>query len=136
MKRTFASLAAGLALACAAAVVAQAPAPQVAAPQLPPRYEVEVIVFANLNFNPGEERFDQELNGFAGEASTLREAPVFDDTNFGPLAPQPEPLPPPPVDPLAAQQALQLADALRVRLLQPEELKLGNEYRRLRAGAA
>jgi hypothetical protein len=135
MERTFASLAVGLALACAAAAVAQAPAPQVPPIALPPRYEVEVIVFANRNFDPSEERFDQTPNGFDGDAAALREAPVFDDTNFGPLAPRPEPLPPLPVDPLSAQQAEQQADALRVRLLRPEELKLGNEYRRLQAGS-
>jgi hypothetical protein len=38
-------------------------------------------------------------------------------------------LPPPPVDPLAVQRA----EALSVRLLRPDELKLGNEYRKLRA---
>jgi hypothetical protein len=125
MKRTFAPLCAGLLLA-ATAVVAQAPAPEA---QLPPRYEVEVLVFANTNFDPTEERFEQTLNGFAGGATALREVPVFDDTNFGPLAPQPEPLPPAPVDPLAAERA----EALSIRLLRPDELKLGNEYRKLRA---
>jgi hypothetical protein len=125
MKRTFAPLCAGLLLAATAAI-AQAPTPEV---QLPPRYEVEVLVFANTNFDTTEEHFEQAPNGFAGDATALREVPTFDDTNFGPLAPQAEPLPPAPVDPLAMQRA----EALSVRLLRPDELKLGNEYRKLRA---
>lgn len=128
MKRIFAPLCAGLLLAAAVAA-AQAPAPEA---QLPQRYEVEVLVFANTNFDPTEEQFDQTPSGFAGDITELREVPVFDDTNFGPLAPQAEPVPPPPVDPLAAERA----EALSIRLLREDELKLGNEYRRLRAVAA
>jgi hypothetical protein len=128
MKRIFAPLCAGLLLA-ATAVVAQAPAPTSPEPQLPPRYEVEVLVFANANFDPAEEHFAQALNGFADGNAALRDVPVFDDTNFGPLAPPVEPLPPPPIDPAAAARA----EALSVRLLRPDELKLGTEYRKLRA---
>ncbi len=117
-------------LAVSAAALAQAPAPPAAEPQLPPQYEVEILVFENLNFDPTEERFEATPNGFADDAAGLREVPVFDDTNFGPLAPNVAPLPP--VDPLAAQQA----EALRIRPLEPEELKLGNEYAKLRASAA
>lgn len=127
MKRTFASVCAGLLLAATAAI-AQAPTPTPEV-NLPPRYEVEVLVFANTNFDPTEEHFDQARNGFAGDATALREVPVFDDTNFGALAPQAEPLPQAPVDPLAVQRA----EALSVTLLRPDELKLGNEHRRLRA---
>ena len=117
-------------LAVSAAALAQAPAPPAAEPQLPPQYEVEILVFENLNFDPTEERFEATPNGFADDAAALREVPVFDDTNFGPLAPNVVPLPP--VDPLAAQQA----EALRIRPLRPEELKLGNEFAKLRASAA
>lgn len=131
MKRIFAPLCVGLLLAATAAV-AQAPAPPVPEVQLPPRYEVEVLVFANTAFDPTEEHFDQRLNGFSGGAAALREVPVFDDSNFGALAPPAEPLPPPPVDPAAAARA----EALSVRVLRPDELKLGAEYRRLRAIAA
>jgi hypothetical protein len=121
----------------AAAAQAPVPVPAPAEPQLPPQYEVEVLVFANRDFDPTEERFNQTLNGFDGDATSLRDVPVFDDSNFGPRAPPPvDPLQPveslQPVDPLAAQRA----EALRIRLLRPEQLKLGNEYRRLRAGAA
>ena len=123
-------------LAAASASVAQAPVVAPAAEeQLPPQFEVEVLVFAYRDFDATEERFDQELNGigFDGDAATLRDAPVFDDTNVGAAAPQTDDLEPfVPVDPLAAQRA----EALRIRLLPPEALKLANEYRRLRAISA
>jgi hypothetical protein len=122
-----------LLVAAAPAIVAQAPlapAPLSPAtePALPPQYEVEVLIFANRDFDPTEERFNEEPNAFDGAAATtLRDVPVFDDTNFGapPLATDPLE----PVDPLAAP----LAEALSIRPLRPEDLKLGNEYRRLRA---
>jgi hypothetical protein len=117
-------------LAASAAALGQAPAPPAAEPQLPPQYEVEILVFENLNFDPTEERFEATPNGFGDDAAALREVPVFDDTNFGPLAPNVGPLLP--VDPVAAQ----LAEALRIRPLRPEELKLGNEFAKLRASAA
>jgi hypothetical protein len=107
-------------LAASAAVVAQSPAPS-AEPQSPPQYEVEIIVFANLDFDPGEEHFEQADDLAGGAANGLREAPVFDDSNLGTSAPR--------VDPLAALQP----DPLRIRLLRPDELKLGSEYRRLQA---
>ncbi len=137
MKRIFGSVCAGL-LVAATVAVAQAPAPATPELQLPPRYEVEVLVFANTNFDPAEEQFDQTPQGFGNETLALRDAPVFDDTNFGPLAQQAEPLPPAiaeppaPVDPAVAARA----EALSVRVLRPDELKLTSEYRRLRAIAA
>ena len=103
-----------------------------AEPQLPPQYEVEIIVFANRNFDPTEERFEPTPNGFGDDAAALREVPVFDDTNFAPRGTADAVDPLAPVDPLAAQRA----EALRIRPLRPEELKLGNEYRKLRAIAA
>jgi hypothetical protein len=117
----------------ATAAVAQVPPPAEAAPI--PRYEVEVIVFANRAFDPTEERFRQTLDEFGVETTaTLREAPVFDDTRFPALGSQiaPPVAPPQPLDPLAAARA----EALRVRVLRPEELKLGNEYRKLSAISA
>jgi hypothetical protein len=128
--KSFAPLAAAL-LASSFVAVAQAPVPPAPDLQLPPQYEVELLVFANRSFDPSEERFDQSLSGFAGDAEALREVPVFDDTNFGPLAEQleAEPLP---VDPVAAQRAA----ALSIRPLLPSELKLNTEYRKLQAIAA
>ena len=127
--KPFALLTAAL-FAGTSVAVAQVPAPAADDLKLPPQYEVEVLVFANLTFDPSEERFEQAPNGFDGDAAALREVPVFDDTNFGPLASQPDPLLP--VDPLAEQRAA----ALSIRPLLPSELKLSAEYSRLRALAA
>jgi hypothetical protein len=118
-------------LACAIGARAQ---PQAAGPELPPRYEVEVIVFAHRDFDRTEERFDDSPAGFLdGPAAALREAPVFDESTFAPRgAPQAPFEPLAEVDPTAAAQA----EALRVRPLRPDELKLGTEYRKLRAISA
>ena len=134
--RSIASAAAAL---LASAAIAQAPQLD---PSLPPRYEVEVLVFAHRTFDPAEERFDFAPTGFGTEAP-LREAPIFDESLLNPplepVAPPPQPElqalpeePPSPEEVLAEQRAA----ALRVVPLRPEELKLGNEYRRLRALAA
>lgn len=121
----------GVLLASAAAL---AQAPQPAEPALPPRYEVEIIVFANRDFDPTEERFDDAPRGFGdGAAAPLRDAPAFDETTFAPstgTVPPAEPLPP--VDPLEARRA----EVLKTRVLAPAELKLGAEYRRLVAARA
>ncbi|HJR71230.1 MAG TPA: hypothetical protein VKA43_14400, partial [Gammaproteobacteria bacterium] len=60
--RWLATVSATAVAALAAAQAPQAP-PAADAPALPPRYEVELIVFANSQFDPGEERFDDTLNG-------------------------------------------------------------------------
>ncbi|HEY3518645.1 MAG TPA: CsiV family protein [Gammaproteobacteria bacterium] len=117
-------------IVCAVAAQAQAPRPA-AEPAPTPRYEVEVIVFAHRDFDPTEERFEQAPNGFDTTA-TLREAPVFDETTFAPPAIPQTPVNPPPLDPAAAERA----EALSIRPLRPEELKLGTEYRKLRAISA
>lgn len=110
-----------------------AQAPPAADPEPIPRYEVEVIVFAHRQFDPTEEHFDQTLNGFGDGAAALREAPVFDPSTFAPSgAPAPVFEPLAEVDPAAAERA----DALSVRPLRSEELKLVNEYRKIRAVSA
>lgn len=116
------------------AALAQAPQPPAADPALPPRYEVEIIVFANRSFDPTEERFDLGPNGFGDDAAAaLREAPVFDETTFAPREAPLVPVNPlTPADPLAAARA----EAFLVRPLLPTELKLGLEYRKLQAIAA
>jgi len=125
MRRILAFVAASI----AGAIGAQAQAPE---PALPNRYEVEVIVFAHRDFDATEERFAQTANGFDATAA-LREAPVFDETTFAaPLAIPPLPLEQPPVDPAVAARA----EALLVRPLRPDEMKLSTEYRRLRAISA
>lgn len=133
------SIATGCAAALLATVaVAQAPGPPPAEAAPIPRYEVEVIVFANRTFDPTEERFRQTLDDFGNDATaTLRDAPVFDDTRFPAAESQIRPIAPPvaapqPLDPLAAART----EALSVRVLRPEELKLGNEYRKLSAISA
>ncbi|HXS78758.1 MAG TPA: CsiV family protein [Gammaproteobacteria bacterium] len=119
-------------MACATGAQAQAPQAPAADPAPIPRYEVEVIVFAHRDFDPTEESFDQTLNGF--DAAALREVPSFDESTFASRdAPQTSVLEPlAEVDPLAAERA----EALRVRPLRPDELKLGGEYRKLRAISA
>ena len=113
-------------IACAIGAQAQAPQTPAAGPALPPRYEVEVIVFAHRDFDATEEQFNQSPDAF-GATGPLREAPVFDATTFAPRD-----IPQPPLDPAAAERA----EALRVRPLRPEELKLGTEYRKIRAISA
>ena len=129
MRRILAFVAASI----VGAIGAQAQAPQAPAaePALPQRYEVEVIVFAHRDFDPTEERFEQTANDF-GTTATLREPPVFDATTFAPPSIPPTPLVEPPLDPAAAARA----EALQIRPLRPEELKLGTEYRKLRAISA
>jgi hypothetical protein len=122
-------------IACAVGAFAQAPIAPALDPALPPRYEVEVIVFAYRDLDPTEERFQHAPKGFASDsAATLQEAPVFGDTaSDTALTPPPvDALPPPPVDPVAAARA----EALSVRLLAPEELDLNAEYRRIQAISA
>ena len=138
---SFAALAAGVLLAIAAVAVAQnPPAAPATAPPLPPQYEVEILVFANREFDPSEERFAQQPNDLANApVETLREVPVFDESTFGPLAQgaAPAPLTPPPADALtdtlSAPSLDLLAEVLRVRPLRRDELKLGKEYARLSA---
>ena len=134
--RSLALLLTGLAAAAAGTGgLAQAPPADAAAAALPPQYEVEIIVFANREFDPTEERFDQELEGFAGTAvDPLAPAPVFDETTFAPPATWTSPplrpeLPPDP----AVTAAL---EAVRIRPLPPERLTLNSEYRRITATPA
>jgi hypothetical protein len=134
-----------LAGAYVGAATAQAPVPDAAAaPPLPPQYEVEIIVFANREFDPTEERFEPTLHGLPAEPlvplAPLGEVPVFDETTL-PRAAPPEPTAPPEIagepqaDPLADARAA-AEEALRIRPLPASELKLVNEYRRLQSLSA
>jgi hypothetical protein len=133
--------------AVAVAVAQNAPAPTqpVPLPQAPvqtlpatpaepsiPQYQVEVLIFAHRDFDRGEEQFAHE-NGHAApiREQELRAPPVFDDSNFGPLAQNPAPG----EQPLLGENP-QGGDALaadpnefRFRLLRPEELQLTSQYR-------
>ena len=103
----------------------------------PPQFQVEILVFAYREFDRGEEQFAHEQDGAASAGpQELRAPPVFDDSNFGPLAQDPpragEPAPfgadaaAPAPDALAAEQ-----NEFRFRLLRPEELQLTAQYRTL-----
>jgi hypothetical protein len=109
-----------------------------AVPPGPPQYEVEVIVFANRDFDPAEELFDQSLASLPEAApGEPLEAPVFDESMFDPPPPSAvAPAPQVPPGALPPDAAPPVDDPLVVRALRPEELKLGAEYRRLRAVAA
>jgi hypothetical protein len=121
---------AALLLAVGTLAVAQQPAaPAPEATTAAPRYQIEILVFANREFDASEERFAQPAVDF-GSDGLLREVPVFDDTNFGPLAT--------PVVPPVALLGGDIAPAMPVepveptfRMLLPAELQLNAEYQRL-----
>lgn len=103
----------------------------------PPQFQVEVLIFAYREFDRGEEQFAHERDGATPQGpQELRAPPVFDDSNFGPLAQDPpragEAAPfgadaaAPAPDALAAEQ-----NEFRFRLLRPEELQLTAQYRTL-----
>jgi hypothetical protein len=80
---------------------------------------VEIIVFANREFDAGEERFSQERASLRGSQNdALLEVPLYV-----------EPSPLPPADPAVATVSVE--DPLSFRLLAPEQLQLNNEYRKL-----
>jgi len=126
-QKWLAALSAATVAALAAGQAPQTPPAADAAPALPPRYEVELIVFANRQFDPTEERFDATYDFPAEPLAPLAAPPVFDETTLGQPGPRAAPSP-------ALDAAL--LDALRVRPLRPEELRLGNEYRKLAAISA
>ena len=98
------------------------------------RYQVEIIVFANRDFDRNEERFDEELAPTGDESlELLLPSPSFDESSFAPTPEQPAAPPPPAEAPLLEEVPLEepAEDPLAVRTLAPEELQLGPEYRRL-----
>jgi hypothetical protein len=122
------------ALVAQGAALGQAGAPQ---PAGPPRYEVEVIVFAHRDLDPTEEHFDQSVAGLSDSSLAVPlMPPVFDDSMFDTRALPPVPAPPAIPDPSLAPSGEPVEDPLLVRTLRADELKLGAEYRRLRAISA
>lgn len=109
-------------------------APQAGTAPAGPRYQVEIIVFANREFDPTEEYFPQVAAPSRIDTTTLRAPPVFDDSNFGPRA-DPLALPPPDAPPGDALEAPALPEEAPAeptfRILQPQELQLRSEYQRL-----
>jgi hypothetical protein len=100
-----------------------------------PQYQVEVLIFAHREFDRGEEQFARETSRLKPpRGETLRAPPVFDDSNFGPLAQNPETAgQPPPFGadaPPVGQDALAAdLNEFRFRLLRPEELQLTSQLR-------
>jgi Peptidoglycan-binding protein, CsiV len=93
-------------------------------PPPPPQYKVEIIVFANRDFDRQEERFDREPARDIGEPAVFRDVPRFDETV--PLGFRPEG-----TAPNAAGDTPELASEFRFRILAPEELELDSEYRKI-----
>ena len=87
-----------------------------AAPPAVPQYQVEILVFANREFDASEERFSHEpiANGIDATA-TFQDIPVFDASTFAPA------------DDSAATDATERG----FRLLAAEELQLNAEYQKL-----
>lgn len=125
------ALATILVVGLAARGAAQAPG-GTPAPAVPPQYEVEVIVFAQRDIDPTEERFERAppslLDGALAPALAV---PLFDATAL-----QPPPMPSTTLPTPTAPGTAPAEDPRLVRVLRPEELKLGNEYRKLSAIAA
>jgi hypothetical protein len=99
-----------------------------------PLYRIELIVFANREFDRGEELFEQAREP-ARSSPTLpqrRERPAFDDTELELLSDAATGPPADPNDALtqAERDALSLA-RFGFRLLRPDELELGSTLRTL-----
>ncbi len=124
MKKLIAALAGALLAAGAGAALGQiTAAPPAETPPIP-RYQVEIIVFAHRDFDPSEERFAQEIApAVLDQNELLRDVPTVEE---------PAPLPPAsaPTN-LDLQGVPPVEDPLAVRILAPEELQLGSEYRRV-----
>jgi hypothetical protein len=124
--------------------------PGAAAPEQPARlYQVEVLIFANRDFDPAEEHFEHEMPVTLPHDLTLRDPPVFDDTAFalpfdepasGLLENAPSPADaasppvaaaPPPADAPAAALEPPAEEPFRTRVLQPNELQLAAPARSL-----
>jgi hypothetical protein len=121
------------AILLAIGTLAAAQQPAVPAPEAvpaAPRYQVEIIVFANREFDASEESFAQPAADIGNADAQLREPPVFDDTNFGPLA---TPVAPPvaPLDGDVLPDAAAEPVEPTFRMLLPAELQLNAEYQRL-----
>jgi hypothetical protein len=118
------------AAALLAAIVSADSHPQPAPPAGPPRYQVEVMVFAYRDFDPNEERFAQETP-LTPTGDTPLSLPTFDESTLESLEPSPpaDPAAPPPAAGDAAAEPP--VDPLAIRILRPEELQLTAEYRKL-----
>ncbi len=98
------------------------------------RYQVEIIVFANRDFDRNEERFEEELTPSANALlEPLLPSPTFEEPSFAPTPEESVAAPPLEETPLLEEIPLEepVEDPLAVRTLTPDELQLGPQYRRL-----
>jgi hypothetical protein len=125
---------AALTLVLSTTALAQPPTgPAAEAPPPVPRYQVEIVIFANRDFDRNEERFSGESAAALPEYEPLSETTLFDDTSFEPLEDTQPPVAvvePEPTTDLPTQSE---PEAFRFRLLRADELQLDTEYRRLQA---
>lgn len=116
-----------IAAAIAATVIAVTAAFGQSAPSGAPLYQVEVLIFANREFDPSEEQFKHEPVPL--QSPTLRSPAIVDESVFDPFALQA------PDAPLAPDGGLvePVPDEPEggPRTLRPEELTLTAEYRKL-----
>lgn len=115
-----------IAAACAATILAATAALGQSAPTGAPLYQVEVLIFANREFDPSEEQFKHEPIPLP--SPTLRSPVVVDESVFDPLALQP---PEEPLTPDGLLTPVPEEPENGVRALRPEELTLTAEYRKL-----
>jgi hypothetical protein len=96
-----------------------------------PRFMVEIIVFANRDFDPGEERFAQEFAPIqVGQTEVLPDLPIVEEPDLQP-APESPAVTEREAESAPAAELAPAEDPLAVRIMAPEELALGNEFRRL-----
>jgi len=116
---------AGRLLLVGATAAAQVLPPVIEAPPPVPEYRVEILIFANRDFNPNEERFDHELARSSPAARVSEAFPAFDVSSFD--LPPPAALP----DDETVDELPAANREFRFRRLAAEELELNTEYRRL-----
>jgi hypothetical protein len=96
-----------------------------------PRFTVEIIVFANRDFDPSEERFAQEVAPIeVSQTEFLQDVPSAEEPALQP-APENPPVAQPGAESAPTTDLPPTEDPLAVRILAPDELALGNEFRRL-----
>jgi hypothetical protein len=142
---TIAALAFGFVAAAQAPSAAPLPpSPSTAVPEpAAPLYQVEVLIFANRDFDPAEEHFEHEMTVRLPQNLDLRPVPVFDEAAFAlpddgaistPPADVPVIAPAPGLEPgpgLAPAPAAVAEEPFHERALRPDELQLGSPARAL-----
>jgi hypothetical protein len=115
-------------------------------PELPPRYQIELIAFSYRDFDPSEENLDDMPALSAFRTHVLPKQRILDDEELDDLRRQvEEPIVPGPleeIDTLLFPQLIELEPTIEIppppnpRILLPEEFELADVYERLdRLGA-